>query len=93
MTSASGDRQLTEHLGAARKRVLHLHGLAAKTDAAERRILEGATARLGIVRTELAKLRSRALLDDAAGDSYAALTQEAGTLETTIAESRRQLGM
>lgn len=87
-----GERQLSEHLDAARKRVSHLHALARKTEVAERAILAGAQARLEAVERDIKALRPRALLDQVAGDRYADLVKEAGTLKTVIAESQRVLG-
>lgn len=79
------------HRAAAAKRLAHLGGLAARTDAAERRILDAAEDRLRIVRAELDQLRPRALADDAAAERYQALTLESGQLDTVIANARAVL--
>lgn len=85
-------RRPDQHLAAARSRLLHLAGLAAKTEATERQILAAAEARLAAVRADLDKLRPRALTDAAAGDRYRELTLEAGQIETVIAQAREALG-
>ena len=83
--------QLDRHIDAARRRLAHLGGLAGKTDAAERRILAAAQERLAIVQADLAKLKVRAIADNAAGEQYTSLIQEAGQLRLVIAGAERAL--
>lgn len=80
-----------QHIGAARRRLGHLAGLAAKTRATEERILEVAEHRLAAVDADLAKLRPRVNLDEAAADSYQALTTERGHLTMVLSRARAVL--
>jgi hypothetical protein len=80
------------HIDAARTRLVHLGGLSERTDQAERRILDSARHRLEAVTSDLDKLRPRALLEDGAADRLLALTQEAGTLRTVIAQAQQHIG-
>jgi hypothetical protein len=84
-SSASPDR----HIAAAKLRLGHLAGLTAKTDAAERSILESAEARLAGVDADLAKLRPRVNLDQGAADSYMAAATERGQLALVIERARQ----
>ena len=79
------------HIAAARRRLAHLAGLEAGTEAAERKILESAEARLVTVEDDLAKARRRALLADGPADRYLALTQERARLLDVIKRSRSAL--
>lgn len=90
MTAA--DRQLREHADAAGKRLVHLHGLARKTEVAERAILSGAIDRFEAVQRELQQIGTRVHTDDAAGRRYQDLIMERGQLNTVIAQARRNLG-
>lgn len=81
-----------QHLDAAKRRLVHLHGLAAKTAETERRILSAAEHRLEAVRADLEKLRPRVNLDSAAADQYQSLTLERGKLELVIGRARKALG-
>lgn len=76
------------HIDAARSRLVDLTGLAARTHAAEQRILERAEARHAEVVQELDRLRPRAVADRGAGDEYQRLLVERGQLEVIIAKSR-----
>lgn len=80
------------HIDAARRRLAHLGGVAARTSDTERRILAAAEERLGVVDKTLASLRPRTLTDPAAGDRYRDLTTERGQLVTVIASAREALG-
>lgn len=68
-----------------------LAALSAKTEAAERRILERAEARLGEIAGRLNEIRPQALLDDAVSDEYQRLILERGRLNIVVAQSRRVL--
>ncbi|WP_431860155.1 hypothetical protein [Azospirillum sp.] len=81
-----------QHIEAAKRRLVHLAGLAEKTAETERRILAAAEERLAAVCADLDKLRPRALTDQDAGEQYQALTLERGQLETVIARAREVLG-
>jgi len=77
-----------QHIAAAKARLAHTAGLAAKTHATEQRILEAAESRLEEVRADLDKLRHRVHLDPRAADRYRELTLESGQLATVIARAR-----
>lgn len=85
-------RQIATHIDAARTRLGHLGGLAARTDAAERNILKAAEKRLEAIRADLDRLRARVHTDEAAATQYQALTLEAGQLETIRQQARQNLG-
>jgi hypothetical protein len=80
-----------KHIDAAKRRLAHLGGLAAKTEAAEQRILEAAQERVEAVEADMQKLKGRALVDEAAADQYRALTFEHGQLGLVIAHARQAL--
>ncbi len=80
-----------KHLDAARARLAHLGGLAARTEQAEKKILEAAQSRLEAVDADLAKLRPRVLLDPETGKQYQSLTMERGQLQTVIGQSQQHL--
>ncbi len=84
--------QQDRHIAAAKTRLAHLGGLAAKAHAAEQRILEAAESRLSDVEADIAKIRPRAIADQQAGDEYQALTLERGQLATVIAAARQAIG-
>jgi hypothetical protein len=88
MSKSSGSDR---HIEAAKMRLAHLGGLAAKTAADERRILDAAEARLHEVDGQLTQLRPRAVADAAAGDAYERLTMERGQLQIVIAQAQRVL--
>ena len=74
-----------------RSRLGDLAALSAKTEAAERRILEHAEKRLGVIAGRLEEIRPRALLDDALADEYQRLILERGKLNLVVAQARRVL--
>jgi hypothetical protein len=76
---------------AAKRRLAHLGGLAAKTAAAEQSILAAAQHRIEAVEADLQSLKARALLDDEAAAQYRALTFEHGQLDLVIARARQEL--
>lgn len=85
---------MKKHLNNTRKQLGDLHGLAAKTDAAERRILERATARLKEVSENIE--RARVGIEgapDAAQQRYTDLVAERGQLEVVITKAKKALGM
>lgn len=80
------------HLARTRSQLGELHGLAAKTERAERRILEQAQRRHAEVVAAIE--RARPGIDgapDAAQDRYINLVKERGQLEVVIAKSRAAL--
>jgi multidrug resistance efflux pump len=82
------------HIENTRKQLGELGDMAAKTEAAERRILERATARLDQVNAELE--RSRPGIEaapDKSQDRYTALIQERGQLNLVVAKARKALGL
>ncbi len=83
---------LEKHITGAKARVQHLAGLQAKTDAAERKILEAAQHRAGEVEARLKALRPRIDLDTSAADTYQELTLERGQLALVIAQAQQHLG-
>jgi hypothetical protein len=84
---------MKRHIENTRAHLGELHGLAAKTEAAERRILERAEARLDEVNAALERLRPGVeAAPDKSQDRYLALIEERGQLNTVIAKSRQVLG-
>lgn len=81
-----------QHISAAKRRLVHLHGLAAKTEETERRILASAEQRLTAVTGDLDRLRPRVHLDQDAASRYQDLTLERGKLELVISKAREVLG-
>lgn len=79
------------HIDAAKQRLAHLGGLSERTEAAERKILDAAEDRLTTIDADLAKLRPRVNLDDAAGDQYQALTLERGQCVLVIERAKQVL--
>ena len=77
-----------DHIDAARSRLGDLSGLAARTHAAELRILEEAERRREAVQSDLDKLKPRAIGDTSAGDEYQRLLVERGQLDIIIAKAR-----
>lgn len=75
-------------MAGARRRLVHLAGLASRTLESERRILAAAEDRLRTVNGDMDRLRPRVLLDTGARDAYAALALERGQLETVAATAR-----
>ena len=77
------------HIEAAKRRLGHLAGVAAKTLEAECRILAVAEDRLRQVEADLQKLRPRVYLDQDAADDYQRLVLERGQLALVIAQARQ----
>ena len=76
----------TRHLG-------ELHALGAKTEAAERKILDAAEKRHAAVLQELDKLRPGVEgADESTQDRYLELVQERGQLDVVIGKARGVLG-
>jgi hypothetical protein len=82
---------IDRHIDGAQRRLTHLAGMGASTEASERRILEAAEARRGVVEADLARLLPRVSLDASAAQTYLDLTAEAGRLAIVIARSRQAL--
>ena len=80
---------MTRHIEQARADLGDLHGLSAKTEAAERNILKSAEKRHAAVVSELDDLRAgiEGMADDVQ-DRYLALAQERGQLDLVIAKAR-----
>lgn len=75
----------------ARRQLGELSELSAKSDAAERKILEAAEKRQEWVSGQIAELRPRALLENEASDRYQALVEERAKLDIVIAQAKRHL--
>jgi hypothetical protein len=70
-----------------------LAGLAAKTEAAERRILKSAESRLAVVQAQIDRARPGVeSAPDEAQDRYLELVRERGQLHQVIARARQVLG-
>lgn len=82
---------MKQHIENVRRQIGELSSLAAKTDAAERKILEAAEKRLDWVQSRLADLRSKALVDAAAGKEYQELALERGRLNLVIAQAQKNI--
>ena len=84
---------MKRHIANTRAHLGELHGLAAKTEAAERRILQSAEARLQTVNTALERLRPGVeAAPDKSQDRYLELVEERGQLHIVIAKARQVLG-
>lgn len=84
---------MKRHIENTRAHLGELHGLAAKTEAAERRILERAMSRLDEVNAAIERLRPGVeTAPGASQDRYLALIEERGQLGTVIAKARQALG-
>ena len=81
----------SQHIEAAKRRLVHLSGLAGTTADAERRILAAARARLDAVSADLELLRPRVHIDPAAADQYQERTLEKGQLAHVIASAQQAL--
>jgi len=68
-----------------------LAALSARTNAAEKQILEAARSRQDTAKTERDQLRDKALIDDASQRRYEALSLEIGRLDRVIAQSLHHL--
>lgn len=70
-----------------------LHGLAAKTESAERRILERAQSRLDEVNAMISRQRPGVEgASESAQSRYLSLVEERGQLNVVIAKARKILG-
>lgn len=84
---------MKRHIANTRDQLGELHGLAAETEAAERRILAQAERRLEQVNAMIERQRPGVEAAPAAGqDRYTALITERGQLQSIIAKSRDALG-
>lgn len=84
---------MKRHISNTRGQLGDLHGLAAKTEAAERRILEQATRRLDEVNAAIERARPGVeSAPENAQDRYLGLVQERGQLNVVIAKARKALG-
>ncbi len=84
---------MMEHIEKTRSHLGELHGLAAKTEAAERRILAAAESRLSDVDRMLDRLRPG--LESSPENSqsrYLSLVEERGRLQLVISKARSVLG-
>lgn len=85
---------MKRHISNTRAHLGELHGLAAKTEAAERRILESAETRLDEVNQSIERLHPGVeTAPDASQDRYLSLVEERGQLATVIAKARQALSM
>jgi hypothetical protein len=80
------------HVEAAKARLCHLAGIAARTRDAEQSIHDIAEKRLAAVEASLTQLRPRAISDREAGDQYQSLMLERGQLQVVISQARTHLG-
>ena len=84
---------MKRHISNTRAHLGELHGLAAKTEAAERRILEQANRRLDEVNAAIERARPGVEgAPESAQDRYLGLVQERGQLNVVIAKARKALG-
>jgi hypothetical protein len=83
---------LEKHIAGTKSRLAQLAGLAARTEAAERRIAGAAEDRRAALCADLDKLRPRVHLDPGAAEQYQALVLERGQIDTVLANARRVLG-
>lgn len=83
---------MKHHIDKARESLGDLAGLSAKTEAAEKRILEAAQQRLEAVQTEIKRSRKGVEFGpDKAQERYLALIKERGQLQSVIARSEEAL--
>lgn len=80
-----------QHVEAAKRRLVHLSGISARTAADEGRILDAAEHRLGVVQQDLATLRPRVNADPAAAARYQDLVLESGQLARVVAQAKKVL--
>lgn len=84
---------MKKHIENARGQLVGLHGLAAKTETAERRILEQAERRHGQVVAAIERARPGIEgAPDKAQQRYTDLVAERGQLELVMAKARAALG-
>lgn len=85
---------MKKHIDRTRKSLGELHGLTAKTERAEHRILEQAQRRHAEVLAAIERARPGVdAAPEAAQDRYMDLVKERGQLETVIAKARAALGL
>jgi hypothetical protein len=81
------------HIEKARSTLGELGGLAAKTESAERKILESAEARLDVVQKAIKRAQAGAeAAPEKEQDRYLALIEERGQLNIIITKAKRALG-
>jgi CHAD domain-containing protein len=84
---------MTKHIEQTQSQLGELHGLSAKTEAAEQRILSAAIKRLDVVNAAIERARPGVEgAPDNAQDRYVALVNERGQLNLVIAKAKRALG-
>lgn len=84
---------MKQHMNKARSQLGELAALSARTEAAERRILSAAEARLDAVQAEIADMQPRmSLATDDEENRYLSLVEERGRLNKVIAKAREALG-
>ena len=83
---------MKQHIENVRRQIGELSSLAAKTDEAERKILEAAEKRLEWANGRMAELKASALTDGEAGKEYQELAHERQRLDMVIAQARKNLG-
>lgn len=85
---------MTRHIAKTRTELGELHGLAAKTEAAERAILKSAEKRLAEVQRQIERARPGIeAANDAAQGRYTDLVAEAGQLHVVIGKAQAALGV
>lgn len=89
-----GGASVKAHAAKTRRQLGDLGALAARTEAAERRILSSAESRLDAVQAALDKMESdMALASDEIEDRYLELVEERGRLNKVIGKARQSLGL
>lgn len=84
-------RSMSRGMAAIRRRLGDLGRASAKTDAAERQILEAAEDRHQAVQRAIDALRPRAVADREAAERYQELVEERGRLWKVIAAARERI--
>ena len=79
----------TPHIEAARRRLVHLHGIAGRTAATEARTEAAARERLEAVGADLDSLRPRVNTDPDAASRYQALVLERGQLQRIVTQAQQ----
>jgi hypothetical protein len=74
-----------------RKRISNLEGIALRTRAVEKKILEGAEQRLEVINKELAGLQPRVMTSDDFVRRYQELVLERGRVQMVIAQAEKIL--
>lgn len=81
-----------KHIENTRRQLGELAELSAKTDAAERRILESAEKQLAAMQEKIAGMGHEALLDPDKGREYQLLLSNRHRLQVVIAQAKKNLG-